>query len=181
MPVNIEFKARLHDLDRQEQAILELTQSQPEMLFQRDTFFQCSRGRLKLREISGEQPHLIQYFRTDEAEPRRCDYLIAPITDPTMLTEALERAHGIRGIVRKLRKLWIVDQTRIHLDHVDGLGDFIELEVVLTDEQDDDDGYCIAAQFRERLLIRDEDIIDFAYIDMLEKSTDRDVPQSECV
>lgn len=169
MAANIEFKARLRDVMAQELAAVEVAQAQPEILFQRDTFFHVTNGRLKLREVSGAEPHLIQYFRPDEAELRRCDYNIVPIADPTMFIEAMERAQGIRGIVRKMRKLWVVGQTRIHFDHVDELGDFVELEVVLEQDQTDQVGQSIARGLMERLAIKNEDIVELAYIDLLER------------
>lgn len=175
MAANIEFKARLRDAMIQELAVVEMTQTQPEILIQRDTFFHVTHGRLKLREISGAEPHLIQYFRDDVAEVRRSDYVIVPVPDPVMFVEAMDRSQGIRGIVRKLRKLWIVGQTRIHLDHVEQLGDFIELEVVLHDEQTDDEGNAVARELMKKLSVSDDDIVDLAYIDLLEQRTE--VPQ----
>ena len=165
---NIEFKARLHDPDAQEQVAESIAGIAPEVLFQRDTFFHVPHGRLKLREISGGQPHLIQYFREDQPSVRRSDYVIAPVADPMMLIEALDRSNGIRGVIRKVRKLWLVGNTRIHFDAVDGVGNFVELEVVLDPDQSDEEGHKIAVDLMNQLDIRDQDIVDVAYIDLLE-------------
>ena len=173
MPANIEFKARLRNAPDQERAAELLAGVAPEILFQRDTFFHANHGRLKLREISGADPHLIQYFRDDSAEVRRSDYLIVPVADPAMFVEAMDRAQGIRGIVRKVRKLWIVGQTRIHFDSVDGLGEFVELEVVLKNEQTDDDGRSVAEKIMKSLDIRHDDIIECAYIDLIEQGEEQ--------
>ncbi len=180
MAANIEFKARLHNVAEQERAAESLAGVAPEILFQRDTFFYSNHGRLKLREISGGEPHLIQYFRDDEAEVRRSDYLIVPVADPTMFVEAMDRAQGIRGVVRKVRKLWIVGQTRIHFDAVDGLGEFVELEVVLDDEQTDAEGKSVAEQIMQALDIRHDDIVECAYIDLIEREFPENAPAANC-
>ena len=43
--------------------------------------------------------------------------------------QLLTAALGVRGQVIKTRTLYIAGQTRIHIDQVQGLGDFLELEV----------------------------------------------------
>lgn len=45
------------------------------------------------------------------------------------LCSLLDTALGSTGRVKKVRRLFLVDQTRIHVDSVEGLGDFAELEV----------------------------------------------------
>ena len=81
----------------------------------------------------------------------------------------MRNALGVLGCVRKTRELFLVGQTRIHLDEVEGLGVFAELEVVLLDGQDPQDGVLIATDLMCELGIRDDDLIDGAYIDLLEK------------
>lgn len=90
-----------------------------------------------------------------------------PTQHPGALKESLEAALGILGVVRKRRHLYRVGQTRIHFDEVINLGDFIELEVVLSPEQTEGDATKIAHAMMQRLEIRDDDLIDRAYIDML--------------
>jgi adenylate cyclase class IV len=63
----------------------------------------------------------------------------------------------------------MVGQTRIHLDDVQGLGKFIELEVVLNHGQSDADGNAIAESLMHKLGINPMDLIDTAYMDLLEK------------
>ena len=71
-------------------------------------------------------------------------------------------------MVRKERRLFLVGQTRIHLDRVDNLGDFVELEVVMEPTQTMEDGVDIAYRLMEALGISERDLIDCAYIDLLE-------------
>jgi predicted adenylyl cyclase CyaB len=85
----------------------------------------------------------------------------------------LELAYGIRGVVRKTRYLYLVGQTRIHLDDVDGLGQFMELEVVLEEGQSDAEGQRVAENLMWALGVEQSDLIDGAYMDLLERpSTD---------
>ena len=168
MAANIEVKAQLRDLDRQFQLAIQIAGGQPEKLVQRDTFFHSPNGRLKLREIQGQRAQLIQYFRDDNPELRKSDYIITPVDDVQSILSALKRAMGIRGVVEKVRSLWIVDQTRIHFDSVTGLGDFVELEFVLRDGQSAEEGHRVASNLMSQLEILACDVIDCAYIDLLD-------------
>ena len=82
----------------------------------------------------------------------------------------LELAYGIRGVVKKTRYLYLVGQTRIHVDDVEGLGQFMELEVVMGDGQSDAEGQKIAEGLMASLGVERGDLIDGAYMDLLEKS-----------
>ncbi|KAH6934832.1 hypothetical protein HPB50_001268 [Hyalomma asiaticum] len=74
---------------------------------------------------------------------------------------------GIRGVVQKTRDLFLVGQTRVHVDTVDGLGDFVELEVGLEDGQTTRDGQDIAEGLCKTLDIDTDGLISGSYIDML--------------
>ena len=76
----------------------------------------------------------------------------------------------------KTRYLYLVGQTRIHLDDVEGLGQFMELEVVLEEGQSDADGQRIAEVLMSALGVESEDLIDGAYMDLLEKPSSRLMP-----
>jgi predicted adenylyl cyclase CyaB len=73
----------------------------------------------------------------------------------------------VRGIVRKQRALFLAGQTRIHLDEVEGLGSFVELEVVLQAHQSHADGVQIARGLMAKLEIQDSDLVEQGYIDLL--------------
>jgi adenylate cyclase class IV len=79
----------------------------------------------------------------------------------------LQRACGSIGRVRKQRLLLLVGQTRIHLDRVDGLGDFLELEVVLREGQSTADGIAIAEALMHELGLTQAERIAGAYLDLL--------------
>jgi adenylate cyclase class IV len=167
MATNVELKARAHHPDRQRALAIDLA-GVGELIEQEDTFFHVPTGRLKLRTFSPEQGELIFYSRSDEGGPRPSNYSICPTDRPSALRDLLGAVLGIRGTVRKRRHLFLVGQTRIHIDEVEGLGTFLELEVVLRSGQTVEEGQRIADDLRRRLGIRAEDLIDCAYIDLLE-------------
>ena len=108
--------------------------------------------------------------RPDQDGPKRSNYHIYETSDPQGLKTALRMALGVRGVVRKTRYLYLAGQTRIHLDDVEGLGQFMELEVVLREGQSDAEGQAIAEDLMTRLGVRKEDLLEGAYMDLLEKS-----------
>jgi predicted adenylyl cyclase CyaB len=169
MPSNIEIKARLHDFDEIRHRAEELSDTPVEVIPQEDTFFNTSQGRLKLRVVSQDQGQLIYYTRPDQEGPKRSDYHISLTSDPENLKRVLELAFGIRGVVRKTRYLYLVGQTRVHLDDVEGLGQFLELEVVMRVGQSDAEGQSIAEGLMAVLGVERGDLLEGAYMDLLEK------------
>jgi predicted adenylyl cyclase CyaB len=169
MPSNIEIKARLRDLDEIRHRAEELSDTPVEVIPQEDTFFNTSQGRLKLRVVSQDQGQLIYYTRPDQEGPKRSDYHISLTSDPENLKRVLELAFGIRGVVRKTRYLYLVGQTRVHLDDVEGLGQFLELEVVMREGQSDAEGQSIAEGLMAVLGVERGDLLEGAYMDLLEK------------
>jgi len=97
---------------------------------QLDTYFRVPVGRLKLRESSLSGGQLVPYLRPDDDGPRRADYQVIPVADPGGLKALLAEMLGVHRIVRKRREIWLHQNVRIHLDAVEGLGDFVELEAV---------------------------------------------------
>jgi predicted adenylyl cyclase CyaB len=168
LPSNIEIKAYARDFAEIRRRA-EVLSSQPvNILPQEDTFFNTPQGRLKLRVLSGNQGQLIYYTRPDQEGPKRSDYHIFLTNDPENLKRALELAYGIRGVVRKTRYLYLVGQTRVHLDDVEGLGQFMELEVVMQEGQSDAEGQVIAEDLMARLGVEGSDLVEGAYMDLLE-------------
>jgi len=135
---NVETKARCADQADLARRAAAMGARYEGRLTQVDTYFLASTGRLKLRELVHRRPdggshaeaELIAYERPDKTGPRVSRYERTPVTDPAALKRRFEREHGIRGVVRKQRELWLAGATRIHLDAVEGLGCFVELETV---------------------------------------------------
>ena len=133
---NVELKARDADPEATLRRALELGASDEGVLRQRDTYFGRARGRLKLREQEPGDAQLIAYQRPDDAQARTSAYRIAEVADPEALREALDAALGTRVVVDKRRHLLLYENVRIHLDDVDGLGAFVELEGVASPQSD---------------------------------------------
>jgi homotetrameric cytidine deaminase len=133
---NVELKARDADPEATLRRALELGASDEGVLRQRDTYFGRARGRLKLREQDPGGAQLIAYQRPDDAQPRTSAYRIAAVADPDALREALDAALGTRVVVDKRRHLLLYENVRIHIDDVEGLGAFVELEGVAARESD---------------------------------------------
>ena len=169
MPSNIEIKARARDFEEIRLRAEKLSDAPVQVIPQEDIFFNVENGRLKLRILALDLGQLIYYTRPDQEGPKRSDYYISISTDPINLKHVLELAYGIRGLVRKTRYLYMVGQTRVHLDDVKGLGQFMELEVVLQAGQSDAEGQKIAEELMSALGVERGDLIDGAYMDLLEK------------
>jgi adenylate cyclase class IV len=172
MPTNIELKARALDVAKLIEAAARLSDSPPVRLDQDDTFFATRAGRLKLRVIdsadgAGGRGELIFYRRADAPGARESNYIIASTPEPDSLRDVLASALGIAGRVRKRRILYLAGQTRIHIDDVEGLGAFVELETVLRPGQTREEGAAITERIASALGIRDEDLVDRAYVDLL--------------
>ena len=167
MPSNIEIKARVADPKRKRTLAERLSGTPPTCLHQEDTFFPCANGRLKLRQLSTTHGELITYQRADVSGTKQSDYLIYRTGTPAELRATLANALGTGTVVTKTRWLFLVGQTRVHLDDVVGLGSFLELEVVLADGQSPDEGHRIARAIMGALEVSESDLIDRAYADLL--------------
>ena len=168
---NVEIKARVGRLDEIEARARALADRGPFDLVQDDTFFTCATGRLKLRELASDRGELIHYTRPDLPGPKLCRYTIAPTPVPSVLRSALADALGVIGRVRKRRRLYLVGTTRIHLDEVEGLGAYVELEVVLDARHSPQQGEAAAQQLRLELGVPDADLVSGAYLDLLRSSS----------
>ena len=167
MARNVEIKARARDAATLHRRALELSRRPPTVLQQDDVFYGCQTGRLKLRRETGRIGQLIWYQRPNMEGPKISQYSIVEVESAALLDSLLSEALGRIGVVSKTRSLYIVDQTRIHLDEVEGLGNFLELEVVLRSDQTTEDGETVACKLMTALEVDDCDLLSGAYIDML--------------
>ncbi|KAK5896260.1 hypothetical protein CgunFtcFv8_009880 [Champsocephalus gunnari] len=169
MPSNVEIKAKVSDPTRFAARAAELSQSEGSIIKQHDTFFNCTQGRLKLRDFMDKSGQLIFYERPDTAGPKLSRYSISPTSDPPSLRTVLSDALGVKGEVRKERRLFLIGQTRVHLDAVEGLGNYMELEVVMRPEQTVEDGQKVAEELMEKLGVPRQSLVTGAYVDLLLK------------
>ncbi|XP_074481531.1 uncharacterized protein LOC141761806 isoform X5 [Sebastes fasciatus] len=166
---NVEIKAKVSDPTLFAEKAAKLSQSEGTIIGQHDTFFNCRHGRLKLRDFMNEAGQLIFYERPDTDGPKLSRYSISPTSDPSSLRAVLSDALGVKGEVRKERRLFLIGQTRVHLDTVEGLGNYMELEVVMRPEQTVEDGQKVAEDLMVKLGVSKESLVMGAYMDLILK------------
>ena len=143
---NIEIKARYDDLNKARLIARELNARFAGLDHQADTYFKTKKGRLKLRESKLSGGQLVAYLRPNEAGPKKSEYELIPVKNVAATKELLTRMLGRDVVVAKKRSIYLLDNVRIHLDEVDGLGNFFEFEAVYSDS---------AQERRERTKVRD--------------------------
>jgi homotetrameric cytidine deaminase len=166
--VNVEIKARDPHPEATAARCVALAAVDHGVLEQRDTYFAGRRGRLKLREEKGSSAELIAYRRPDATEPGESTYVRAGVDDPGVVAEALDAALGATVVVVKRRRLFVWENVRIHLDDVEGLGSFIELEALVGPGAGDREAAARkVARLRSELEISDEALVAVGYSDLL--------------
>ncbi|PAV88547.1 hypothetical protein WR25_21839 [Diploscapter pachys] len=173
MSRNLEIKASVKDLNKLLELARKLTGTDGKVLIQYDVFFNSPKERLKLREVvedGKKNIELIWYARPDTAGPKLSDYNKVGFSEEQgqEMKKLLSNSMGVKGEVRKKRHLFIYEQTRIHVDEVEELGNFMELEVCLKPEETVEQGTRIAEFIRNELQIPESDLLTSAYMDMLQ-------------
>ncbi|MFA4947866.1 MAG: class IV adenylate cyclase [Candidatus Krumholzibacteriia bacterium] len=167
MPRNIEIKARIASVEAIAPKAAAIAGDGPIEIIQDDTFFSCATGRLKLRTFSKEEGELIFYRRANQQGPKESFYLRSPTSEPETLRELLSLVYGQVGRVQKRRTLFIVGRVRVHLDRVAGLDHFLELEVVLEENEPSEVGVWEAHELMARLGVEPSQLVEDAYVDLL--------------
>jgi adenylate cyclase, class 2 len=167
---NLEVKVVDRDPDTSTRACIGLGARDEGCLRQRDTYFDVRSGRLKLREdLDTSDAELVFYARADVAAIRRSRYLRGPVTAVAEVRDVLRAALGILGVVEKRRRLFIVDNVRIHLDDVLGLGTFLEVEAVLASSRGTPtpEEWAALSRVSEALRIDERESMSGGYLDLL--------------
>ena len=162
---NIELKAHLSSIENASEICTAIDAIFAGDLHQVDTYFGCTSGRLKLREVEPGDDYLVHYSRADVAGTKACDYTIEYV-DAGIKT-ILKNAYGITIVVDKVCGLWLWENVRIHLDRVENLGTFIEFEAVLSEEFDDEDGFKKLEFLQKTFGIENDDVLDVSYADLV--------------
>jgi len=162
---NIELKAQLHDREKTEKKAVALGARFEGHIRQCDTYFNVPGGRFKLRVCEPGESYLVFYKRSDEAGPKACEYDIQAVSPA--IREILSNAIGVLTEVVKTRALYLWENVRIHFDRVEGLGEFLEFEAVLSKGYDAEDGYSKVRRLREEFQIADEDLVPVSYMDLM--------------
>mgnify|MGYP001602629818 FL=1 len=167
---NFEFKATTKDLDGLEKKLLELNPIYVGADRQTDTYFNVSKGRLKLREGNIENS-LIYYERKNVADAKQSDVLLYPHQRDPSLKNILTRLHGIKVVVNKIRKIYFIENVKFHFDNIDELGTFVEVEAI------DNTGKIGVQKLKEQCKqyadlfeIKSEDYISLSYSDLILES-----------
>lgn len=170
---NVEIKARLGDRAAVTAALAALGARDAGAETQHDRFFATAAGRLKLRVSSRDGAALLAYRRADAAELRASDYDRVPVADAEALARVLAVALEAAGEVRKRRHVWFVDNVRVHLDDVEHLGEFIELEAMV--DASHSEAQCLerARELLRLFGVRAEDVVAVAYVDKLRGAAPR--------
>ncbi|MCH2373412.1 MAG: class IV adenylate cyclase [Planctomycetes bacterium] len=130
---NIEIKTLLEDRYAVEERLRQLGARFVWSRQQRDTFFQVVQGWLKIREVQGYPTELISYRRAEGVDGMQASsYDVEIVPDAERWKRLFSRVLPVDGVVDKERTLWLYEHTRIHLDRVSGLGEFLELETVVS-------------------------------------------------
>ncbi len=166
---NIEAKFRCGDIAAIERKVREIGARDMGLLHQCDTFFQAEPARLKLREFGDGRGELISYRRSDVPGGRESEYFVYHSMAPEGLKTNLALALGTKGSVRKTRHLFLFANTRIHLDDVEGLGTFVEIETVISG-QDRADAVAEFDEVARILELNPEDSVPFSYFGLLHGS-----------
>lgn len=164
---NIELKARTSDLAAAEDTCRRIGARFDVVEEQVDTFYVVPNGRLKLRRSSTLGAQLIQYVRSDRPDMKSSGGTRTPVADADAMHEILSASLGVRVTVAKRRKVYWLDNAKINIDDVEGLGAFIEFEVVLDAPSDEPAGRALMDRLIESFGIRPEDCVPVAYADLL--------------
>lgn len=131
MALNLEIKIKTASNEELVNKINENGGNFIKLLRQKDIYYKFSKGLLKLRKVN-EEYELIKYNRNEEKGERWSDYSLLFLKGENV-EEYLHDLFQIETVVEKERKLYLYNNTRIHLDDVTKLGTFLELETVLKD------------------------------------------------
>lgn len=167
--LNIEIKARCDDLAAVRSVLVHHDADFVGEDHQIDTYFDVGKGRLKLREGTIEQS-LIHYHRPDQAGPKPSTVTRCEPEAPAALKDVLTAALGVWVVVDKRREIYFIDNVKFHLDRVRGLGTFVEIEAIGTDENADAD--ALQAQCRRYMMLfglSDGSLVPNSYSDLLSR------------
>jgi adenylate cyclase, class 2 len=164
---NIELKATDPTPARSIEACQALNAEDRGTIWQRDSYFDVPFGGLKLREEDPGRPHLVQFERAEEPQQRESRYRIIEVEDAHTLLAALTTAIGLKVVVTKRRHLFLWKDVRIHLDTVEHLGSFIELEAVAQPDSDLTHEHALISQLRSTFAITDERLLAVGYATQL--------------
>jgi adenylate cyclase class 2 len=167
---NIEIKAKLVDPQAVLKKVQRMAHSYLGLDHQIDTYFRTGKGRMKLRQSTLSGNYLILYLRPNQIGPRSSHYETINIQRAEEVKILLRNLLGIDIVVEKDRHIFLYENVRIHLDHIDGLGDYLEFEAVMDSRYNDHEQESKKVrQLMQRLQIQENMLIPASYQDLLRK------------
>ncbi len=168
MPFNIEIKARTHRQDAIRDWLSAHDAEYRGTDFQTDTYFYVDEGRLKLRQGNIEN-NLIFYLRNDQAGPKGSEVHLSKVGDGDAMLQVLSEALGVMQTVRKEREIYFIQNVKFHLDQLEGLGQFVEIEAIDLDGTIGEDRLRMQCDhYLDAFHIQEEDLLTGSYSDMVE-------------
>jgi adenylate cyclase, class 2 len=165
--INIELKARCSDPDHIRKVLQGYNARHIGTDFQEDVYFNVQHGRLKLRTGNIEN-NLIYYQRPDTASVKQSDFQLVEVSDHEGLKQVLSKSLGVFKVIRKKREIYFIDNVKFHIDEVQGLGSFVEIEAGnLTADKTVEELQVQCNFYKEKLGIQEKDLIDQSYSDLL--------------
>lgn len=165
--INVEIKARCSNPESVRVKLRGKNARFAGMDHQIDTYFRVAPGRLKLRQGNIENA-LIAYRRPDQQGPKTSDVTLAPVANSEELRSVLEQALGVLVTVDKQREIYYIGNVKFHVDEVQGLGSFVEIEACgQAGEEAKLRVQC--REYMELFGIKEEDLVEKSYSDLLMK------------
>lgn len=132
-----------------------------------DTYFKVPSGRLKLRQGMIERA-LIYYQRNDQAGPKASNVHLYPVQQGDTLKALLSASLGVAVVVDKQRAIYFIDNVKFHVDSVEGLGAFVEIEAIdINGSIGEERLRQQCRHYMELLQIEPADLIEVSYSDLL--------------
>ncbi|HMU45973.1 MAG TPA: class IV adenylate cyclase [Chitinophagaceae bacterium] len=168
--LNVEIKAKCNDPAFVRNYLLSAGAEFKGIDTQTDTYFNVSAGRLKLRQGNIEN-HLIYYERPDKAGPKNSHFELLKIPDAEKFRQVMSKSCGVKVVIKKRREIYYIKNVKFHIDEVNQLGTFIEIEAgnLLADLSVEE----LTAQckfYLKEFGIQENDLLKESYSDMLLKN-----------
>ena len=165
--INIEIKARCANHEKIREILKNKLADFKGTDHQIDTYFKVNSGRLKLREGNIEN-FLIYYQRENKLGPKESKIILYKSVPDSKLKKLLINANGVLVIVDKTREIYFIDNVKFHIDTVENLGKFIEIEAI------DSDGSIGKVELQKQcqkymklLNVSENDLLPVSYSDLL--------------
>ncbi len=124
---NIEIKSKCNNTEKIKKILEKLNARFIGIDYQIDTYFNVKNGRLKLREGNIENA-LIFYKRENIKQNKYSEVILYPTKNSKALKQILTETMGVKIIVKKQREIYFIENVKFHIDKIDNLGEFIEIE-----------------------------------------------------